>query len=72
MHMCSLVTFIQTYIITKQTPACQAQAEVVVCQLDYEKAPERMAGVQIWEKVTKVNNSRCMIVMNPDREMYTQ
>lgn len=35
------------------------------------KGPASMEGIQMWEKVRKVNNSRCMTVRKPDRKMYT-
>lgn len=45
--MCAVVTFLHAHITTKQTPARQAEAEVVVFQLDYEKAPTSIAGVRL-------------------------
>lgn len=53
MHMCAIVTFIHAHIITKQTLACQVQAQVVVCQLGYKKAPVSMAGIQTMRKGCK-------------------
>lgn len=35
------------------------------------KGPASMEGIQMWEKVRKVNSSRCMTVRKPDRKMYT-
>lgn len=56
MHMCAIVTFIHAHIITKQTLACQAQAQIVVCQRGYKKAPASMAGIQIKRKGYKGEN----------------
>lgn len=47
--MHTILTFIHAHIITKQTLAGQAQAQVV-CQLGYKKDPASLAGIQIMRK----------------------